>query len=125
MYQRRVLSKAPVSGIVLKLSDVGELDFAIAPESYRNLLRKEASIDTLTLISAVNNLLLLRPHDTEVHRALEEMFLRPEYRTYLSAAIVGSETHPVFRLAFSRLGNLLTAKILLCALSEHASRRCL
>lgn len=123
MYQRQVLSKAPVSGIVLKLSDVGKLAFDDAPEVYWNLVRAQATTQNLTVVSALNNLLLLRPHDPGIHRALEELFLRPEYRADVAAPIQENEIHPVFRLAFSRLGNLLNTKLLICAMSEREARR--
>ena len=60
VYQRQVLSKAPVSGIVLKLSDIGKLAFDDAPDVYWNLLREQANVESLTLVSALNNLLLRR-----------------------------------------------------------------
>jgi hypothetical protein len=111
-YQRVTISKAPTFGIVLKLTDVGELRPEDVPATYWRLLTANDRIDALRRIAAANNLLLERQHDPGVHRAIEEIFLRPTYRQRLASMQIEQTPHPAFPMAINRLGNLLTIKLL-------------
>ena len=119
-YEREVVSRAPVSGIVLKLTDVSELTFEQAVESYWQLLNRNACVDAIALVAMTNNLVLDEQHNPELHAAMAERYLRPEYREHLRTPLE-ADPHPTFRIAFSRLGSLLTLKLLISLLPDHAT----
>lgn len=112
-YRREIISRAPVFGIVFKLTDTGTLKAEDVAETYWRILSSAQRLDTLRRLCVANNLVLERPHDPAVHRTLEEIFLRPEYRDLLARMQIDASPHPVFPVAISRLGNLLTIKLLL------------
>ena len=120
-YEREVISRAPVSGIVLKLTDVTELTLEQAIENYWQLLNLNASLDAITLVATTNNLVLDQQHNPELHAAVAERFLRPEYVEFLRQPLE-PDPHPTFRVAFTRLGSLLTLKLLISLLPEHATQ---
>ncbi|HEX4913037.1 MAG TPA: hypothetical protein VFV51_03720 [Vicinamibacterales bacterium] len=119
-YEREVVSGAPVSGIVLKLTDVSELTFEQAVENYWQFLNRNACVDAIALVAMTNNLVLDEQHNPELHAAMAEQYLRPEYRQHLRAPLE-ADPHPTFRIAFSRLGSLLTLKLLISLLPDHAT----
>lgn len=122
-YRREIVSKAPVFGIVLKLTDAGELQPQDVPDRYWRLLASTDRVDTLCRLAVANNLLLERPHDPGVHRAIEEIFLRPSYRDLLAKVQPPASPHPVFPMAITRLGSLLTIKTPLHRRPVQAVRR--
>lgn len=111
-YERQLISKAPVSGVVLKLTDVTDLTLEDAVENFWQLLNQNASLKTIALVATTNNLVLDQQHNPELHAALAKRFIRPEAVAYLSQPLE-SDTHPAFRVAFTRLGSLLTLKLLI------------
>jgi len=117
-YEREVVSRAPVSGIVLKLTDVTGATLVQAIESYWQILNRNASIEALALVATTNNLVLDQQYSPELHASVAERFLRPEYRAFLQQPLE-ADPHPKFRVAFTRLGHLLTLKLLICLLPDH------
>lgn len=77
-YEREVVSRAPVSGIVLKLTDATGLTLREAIENYWQALNRSASIDAIFLVATTNNLVLDQQHSPGLHAALAERFLRQE-----------------------------------------------
>jgi hypothetical protein len=57
-YEREVISRAPVSGVVLKLTDIGEITVAEAVEKYWEILQQGASVDAVALVAMINNVML-------------------------------------------------------------------
>ncbi|HEU4887420.1 MAG TPA: hypothetical protein VFV49_06005 [Thermoanaerobaculia bacterium] len=98
---------------MLKLTDAGTLNPGDVAEKYWRVLSSAQRPDTFHRIAVANNLLLERPHDPALHHALEKIFLRPEYRELLARMQLDAAPHPVFPVAITRLGNLLTIKLLL------------
>jgi hypothetical protein len=117
-YEREVISRAAVSGVAVKLTDVTELTFDEAIEKYWTLLNQNTSVATIVLVATVNNLVLDRQYDRDLQEAAAERFLRPEYVHFLHEPI-DSDVHPTFRVAFSRLGSLLTLKLLISLLAVN------
>jgi hypothetical protein len=114
-YEREVVSRAPVSGVVLKLTDVSDLSLEQAIEKYWILLNENASVAVITLVATTNNLVLDQQHNPALHEALANRFLRPETAAFLRQPL-DSDPHPTFRVAFTRLGSLLTLKLLITLL---------
>jgi hypothetical protein len=77
-YEREVISRAPVSGVVLKLTDISEFTLDEAVEKYWQILLQSASIDAVALVATINNLVLDRQHDPEWHESVVNRFLRPK-----------------------------------------------
>ncbi|HEV7241142.1 MAG TPA: hypothetical protein VGQ36_18050 [Thermoanaerobaculia bacterium] len=113
-----MISKAPVSGVVLKLTDVTDLALEQAIENYWQLLNQNASIDAIALVATTNNLVLDQQHDPALHEELAKQFLRPEYVRFLRQPFE-RDLHAKIRVAFTRLGSLLTLKLLISLLSEN------
>jgi hypothetical protein len=82
-YERQVISKAPVSGVVLKLTDVTDLTLEDAVGNFWQLLNQNASLETIALVATTNNLVLDQQHNPELHAALAKRFIRPETAAYL------------------------------------------
>lgn len=99
--------------IVLKLTDAVKLEAGDVAEMYWRKLIGAQRLDTLQRVAVANNLMLEAPHEPALHRAVEDIFLRPEYRELLTRMQVEPSPHPAFPVAITRLGNLLTIKLLL------------
>lgn len=121
-YERQVISRAPISGVVVKLTDATDLEFEQAIDNYWALLKQNSSVDTIMLVAAVNDQLLDRQYDREVQDAVAERFLRPEYASFLREPF-HSDVHTTFRVAITRLGCLLTLKLLISLLPPSGVER--
>jgi hypothetical protein len=114
-YEREVISKAPASGVVLKLTDVTDLTLEQAVENYWQLLNQNASVDVIALVATTNNLVLDEQHNPALHEELTKRFLRPETAAFMRQPLE-NDLHPTFRVAVTRLGSLLTLKLLITLL---------
>ncbi|HKR66066.1 MAG TPA: hypothetical protein VJZ00_20205 [Thermoanaerobaculia bacterium] len=106
----------------MKLTDVTEITLEQAVENYWQYLNQNASLDVIALVATTNNLVLDQQHSPELQAALAERFLRREYLDFLQQPLE-TDPHPTFRVAFTRLGSLLTLKLLISLLSEHATQQ--